>query len=71
MVDPPFTMNIMRAPMPNKFKISAIPTYNGTTDVSEHLENYRGHMLLQNTSDATMCKAFRLMLTGPSTIGSF
>ena len=41
MVDPPFIENVMRALMPNKFKVLNISLYGGTTDAAEHLESYQ------------------------------
>ena len=38
--NPPFTSSIMAAPYPPRFKMPAMPLYDGTTDGDEHLENY-------------------------------
>ena len=63
-VDPPFTLEIMAARYPAKFKMLSIPSYDGMTDADEHVENYQAHMLMQNATEAMMCKAFCLTLTG-------
>ena len=62
-VDLPFTPTIMATPYPARFKMPTIALYNGSTDTDEYLENYQAHMLIQNTSEATLCKAFCLTLT--------
>lgn len=61
--DPPFTPAIMAAPNPIKFKMPTIVPYDNSTDVDEHLENYQALMLIQNSNEATFCKAFYLTLT--------
>ena len=63
-VDPPFTSEIMVARYPAKFKMPTIPSYDGTTNADKHLENYQVHMLMQNATEAMLCKAFCLTLTG-------
>ena len=37
--------------------------YDGSTDTDKHLENYQTHMLIQNSNEAALCKAFCLTLT--------
>lgn len=37
-------------------------TYNGTTNLYNHLEGYKSLMMLQGTSDALMCKSFSMTL---------
>ncbi|GMN24278.1 hypothetical protein TIFTF001_045848 [Ficus carica] len=45
-VDLPFTPAIMATPYPTRFKMPSIASYDGSTDVDEHLENYQAHMLI-------------------------
>lgn len=62
--DPPFTPAIMASPYPPRFKMPAMPSYDGTTDADEHLENYQTHMLIQSANEAALCKSFCLTLIG-------
>ncbi|GMN58485.1 hypothetical protein TIFTF001_027583 [Ficus carica] len=62
--DPPFTPSIMASPYPSTFKMPTMPSYDGSTDADEHLENYQAHMLIQNANEAALCKLFCLTLTG-------
>ncbi|XP_038976929.1 uncharacterized protein LOC120107647 [Phoenix dactylifera] len=58
-----------------------VETYNGTTDLLDHLESYGALMALQGSSEVILCKAFpatlrevaRLWFSGlkPSTVSSF
>jgi hypothetical protein len=54
----PFTECIMVVQLPKKFKISAIQTYTGVEDPTEHLDNYKAHMDLQGTPQELACRAF-------------
>ncbi|GMN29028.1 hypothetical protein TIFTF001_044306 [Ficus carica] len=79
--EPPFTPSIMESPYPTRFKMPTIPSYDGSTDADEHVENYQAHMLIQSANEAALCKSFCLTLTGaarqwyrrlpPGSIGSF
>ncbi|CAL1378679.1 unnamed protein product [Linum trigynum] len=44
--------------------IPALPSYEGTTDPEDHLNNYFTKMQLYNNSDATLCRAFPSTFTG-------
>ncbi|MCQ7582429.1 retrotransposon gag domain-containing protein, partial [Salmonella enterica] len=62
--DHPFTAEVMRPPLPERFKEPKIPLYNGKTDPDDHLERYVGHMVLHGYSQEIMCRAFRNHLEG-------
>ncbi|GMN49779.1 hypothetical protein TIFTF001_018933 [Ficus carica] len=62
--DPPFTLSIMASPYPSKFKMPTIPSYDGSTDADEHLENYQAHMLIQSANETALYKSLCLTLTG-------
>ncbi|CAL1383983.1 unnamed protein product [Linum trigynum] len=44
--------------------IPALPSYDGTNDPEDHLNNYFTKMQLYSSSDATMCRAFPSTFTG-------
>ncbi|KAH7843587.1 hypothetical protein Vadar_018407 [Vaccinium darrowii] len=62
--DSPFTTKVMREPLPRKFKMRHIDTFNGSTDPLDHLETYKNLMMLQEVLDEIMCRAFPVTLKG-------
>ena len=63
-VEPPFTEDILRAPLPPKFKMPQFNTYDGSGNPMEHLESYRSWMELHGATSSIMCKGFALTLFG-------
>ncbi|XP_024025271.1 uncharacterized protein LOC112092707 [Morus notabilis] len=57
--DHPFTENIIRVPLPDKYKPPPIPLYDGRSDPDDHLEVYTGHMVLHGYPEEVMCCAFK------------
>ncbi|XP_024024428.1 uncharacterized protein LOC112092448 [Morus notabilis] len=57
--DHPFTENIIRVPLPDKYKSPPIPLYDGRSDPDDHLEVYTGHMVLYGYPEEVMCRTFR------------
>ncbi|XP_057747109.1 uncharacterized protein LOC130966340 [Arachis stenosperma] len=53
----------MKAKVPKDFKCPGMTSYDGTSDPSHHLSNFRSRMYLIDASDATRCKAFQTTLT--------
>ncbi|XP_058189237.1 uncharacterized protein LOC131306824 [Rhododendron vialii] len=54
----------MGLPLPRKFKMSQLETFNGSTDPLDHLETYKSLMHLQAVPDEVMCRAFPVTLKG-------
>ncbi|KAL4374181.1 hypothetical protein AHAS_Ahas05G0156100 [Arachis hypogaea] len=54
----PFTKEIMKTKIPKDFKLPDITLYDGTTEPSHHLSNFRSRMYLTDASNAVRCKAF-------------
>ncbi|KAL4321753.1 hypothetical protein AHAS_Ahas14G0142000 [Arachis hypogaea] len=48
----PFTKEIMKAKVPKDFKAPNMTPYDGTSDPSHHLSNFRSRMYLTEASDA-------------------
>ena len=79
--DSPFTLPVLQAPLPRKFQMPSLETFNGTADPLDHLETYKNLMLLQVVPDEIMCRAFPVTLKGnarmwfnklkPNSIGNF
>ncbi|KAH7845961.1 hypothetical protein Vadar_008004 [Vaccinium darrowii] len=45
--DSPLTVDVMRVPLPRKFKMPQIDIFNGSTDPLDHLKTYKSLMMLQ------------------------
>ncbi|XP_057746912.1 uncharacterized protein LOC130966160 [Arachis stenosperma] len=53
----------MKVKVPKNFKAPDMTPYDGTSDPSHHLNNFRSQMYLTDASDAIRCKAFPTTLT--------
>jgi hypothetical protein len=60
----PFTDQISRVLLPEKFKIPSIVTFTRIEDPTQHLDNYGDDMDLHGTPIKVMCRAFPLTLFG-------
>ncbi|XP_058111671.1 uncharacterized protein LOC131254986 [Magnolia sinica] len=50
--------------MPLRFRMPPIIQYSGSKDPTEHVESYRSWIQIQSASDAMICPAFSITLTG-------
>ena len=66
--DSPFTISVNSFPLPQKFRMPQIESYNGVKDPLDHLETLKTLMHLQGVPDEIMCKAFPTKLKGPARI---
>ena len=62
--DSPFTTSISLFPLPLKFRMPQVESYDGSKDPLNHLESFKTLMHLQGVADKIMCKAFPTMLKG-------
>ena len=79
--DSPFTSFINSHPLPHKFKMPSLDSYDGTRDLCDHIAIFKTTMHLQGVPDEIMCRAFPTTLKGPmrvwfikippNTMGSF
>ena len=77
----PFIAFINSYPLPSKFKMPFLDSYDGTHDPCDHIANFKTTMHLQGVPDEIMCRAFPTTLKGPArvwfnkippnTVGSF
>ena len=56
--DSPFTVPINSCPLPQKFRMPQIESYDGVKDPLDHLETFKTLMHLQGVPDEIMCRAF-------------
>ena len=62
--DSPFTLSINSFPLPQKFRMPQIESYDGIKDPLNHLETFKTLMHLQGVPDEIMCRAFPTTLKG-------
>ena len=56
--DSPFTTQVNSCPLPQKFRMSQVESYDGVKDPLDHLETFKTLMHLQGVPDEIMCRAF-------------
>ncbi|XP_065635478.1 uncharacterized protein LOC136070062 [Quercus suber] len=66
----PFSADIERAPMPDRFTRPPFNSYDGKTDPIEHVSHYIQMMSLHSHNEALMCKVFPSSL-GPTALRWF
>ena len=67
-IDSPFTLSVNSFPLPQKFRMPQIESYDGVKDPFDHLETFKTLMHLQGVPDEIMCRAFPTTLKGPTRI---
>ena len=66
--DSPFTASINGHPLPPKFKMPSLDSYDGTCDPFDHIATFKTTMHLQGIPDEIMCRAFPTILKGPTQV---
>ena len=62
--DSPFTTPVNSFPLPHKFRMPQIKSYDGVKDPLDHLETFKTLMHLQGVAGKIMCRAFPTTLKG-------
>ena len=62
--DSPFIVPVNSFPLPSKFRMSQIDSYDRVRDPLDHLETFKTLMHFQEVVDAIMCRAFPTTLKG-------
>ena len=60
----PFTAEVLHFPLPAKFRMPQIETFNGAKDLIDHLNTYKNKMELHEYQDPVRCRAFAITLKG-------
>ena len=63
-IDSPFIASITSHPLPSKFKMPTLDSYDGTHDPCDHIATFKTTMHLQGVLDEIMCKTFPTTLKG-------
>uniref|UniRef100_A0A2N9G3C1 RNA-directed DNA polymerase n=1 Tax=Fagus sylvatica TaxID=28930 RepID=A0A2N9G3C1_FAGSY len=66
--DSPFTKSVISFPLPSKFRMPSLDTFDGSRDPLDHLESFKTVMCLQGVPDEIMCRAFPTTLKGPARV---
>ena len=62
--DSPFTTTVNSFPLPSKFHMPHMDSYDEIKDPLDHLETFKTLMHLQEVADAIICRAFPTTLKG-------
>ena len=60
--DSPFTTEVLNRPLPSKFCLLQLESYDGSKDPLDHIESFKTLMLFQMTPNEVMCRAFQSTL---------
>ena len=66
----PFTNEMLNRPLPPKFRLPQLESYDGSKDPLDHIESLKTLMLLQMTPEEVMCRAFLTTLMEQPEYGS-
>ena len=66
--DSPFTAPVNSCPLPLKFRMPQVESYDGIKDPLDHLETFKTMMHLQGVPDEVMCRAFPTPLRGTARV---
>uniref|UniRef100_A0A2N9FLD8 Uncharacterized protein n=1 Tax=Fagus sylvatica TaxID=28930 RepID=A0A2N9FLD8_FAGSY len=59
---------VISFPLPSKFRMPSLETFDGSKDPLDHLESFKTVMCLQGVPDEIMCRAFPTTLKGPARV---
>ena len=62
----PFTAEVLHFPLPTKFRMPQMETFDGVKDPVDHLNTYKNQMELHGYQDPVRCRAFATTLKGPA-----
>ncbi|XP_059650655.1 uncharacterized protein LOC132296472 [Cornus florida] len=64
----PFSPSVMKCPLPSKFRMPIIESFDGSKDPLDHLETFQALMHLHAMPDEIMCRAFPTTLKGSARV---
>ena len=62
----PFTAEVLRYPLPAKFRMPQVEVFDGVKDPIDHLNTYKNQMELHGYQDPVRCRAFATTLKWPA-----
>ena len=66
--DSPFITEVLNRPLPPKFCLPQLESYDDSKDPYDHIESFKTLMLLEITLDEVMCRAFLTTLKGATRV---
>ena len=66
--DCPFVPSINSLPLPSKFKMPSLDSYDRTSHPCDHIATFKTTMHLQGVPDEIICRAFPTTLKGPARV---
>ena len=65
-IESPFTAEVLRYPLPAKFRMPQVEAFDGVKDPVDHLNTYKNQMELHGYQDPVRCRAFVTTIKGPA-----
>ena len=65
-IESSFTTRVLHFPLPSKFRMPEIETFDGKKDLIDHFNTYKNQMELHGYQDLVRCRAFAITLKGPA-----
>ena len=62
----PFIPEVLNYPLPAKFRMPQVETFDGVKDLVDHLNTYKNQMELHGYPDPVRCRTFATTLKGPT-----
>ena len=62
--DSPFTMAVLECPVPSKFRLPQLKSFDGLKDPQDHLNTFKTTLGLQQPPDEIPCRSFPTTLKG-------
>ena len=62
----PFIAEVLHFPLPAKFRMPQVESFDGVKDPVDHLNTYKSQMELHGYQDPVRCRAFAITLKGPA-----
>ena len=64
MTDSPFTLAVLKCPMPLKFRLPQLELFDGLKDPPDHLNTFKTTLGLQQPPNEILCRSFPTTLKG-------
>ena len=62
--DSPFTTAVLECPVPSKFRLPQLKSFDGLKDPQDHLNTFKTMLGLQQPPDEILCRSFPITLKG-------
>ena len=66
--DSPFTIRVLECPMPSKFRLPQLESFNDLKDPLDHITTFKTTLGLQQPPDEILCRSFPTTLKGAARV---